>query len=191
MLQVSTKLYSTVLAKIDQLRGKDNRSEYIDKMLVFFEVSGANPNSLQTHPTVKLLNEVERIIKIMKAQEKTILEAIKGLKGNDLTSIAAQSTVEGITVEQLQEITLINDRLKDQLENELRKNRELIEKVNNLEHQTDQENGTPGAVNTQGIREAVKWLMDNGKPNSFSKELSFPKTVIEDFSNRIISYLNT
>lgn len=78
MIGVSEPIY-------DRLRDKkkgDSFDTYISKMLSFFAETETDPNNTKSIPTLEINKNIERVIKILKAQEKLYKEKFDALSKN-------------------------------------------------------------------------------------------------------------
>lgn len=111
-IRVSVATYN----KLQERKGEMSFEEYISCMLRFFSETETDPRQIKMHPTMHLMKEFERLIKISKAQEKTYfkeilsgvkhLESIFGTASNVLNSEVDVTTLEssGMSVSQLEKM---------------------------------------------------------------------------------------
>lgn len=111
-IRVSVATYN----KLQERKGEMSFEEYISCMLRFFSETETDPRQIKMHPTMHLMKEFERLIKINKAQEKTYLkeilstvkniESIFGTASNVLNSEVDVTTLEnsGISISQFEKI---------------------------------------------------------------------------------------
>lgn len=189
---VTTKLLTTVKAKLDKLKGDKGLSEYIEMMLTFFEVTGAKPSDFQTHPTLVLKKDVERIITIIKAQEKDIFkplyQAVQGILENGLKSsvtvgaAAAQDDDPPVTNEMIIQVADENTRLNEQLKAERQTIEKLRQEITAMKNSTS-ENG--GGDRSAEAAELFTWLKSQIKKNSFTPDFVIPVNAYNAFAERL------
>lgn len=189
---VTTKLLTTVKAKLDKLKGDKGLSEYIETMLTFFEVTGAKPSDFQTHPTLVLKKDVERIITIIKAQEKDIFKPLyqavqsimeNGLKASVTVGAAiAQDDDPPVTNEMIIQVADENSRLNEQLKTERHTVEKLRKEIEDLK-KTTSENG--GEDRSGEAAELFTWLKSQMKKNSFSSDFVIPQNTYNVFAERL------
>lgn len=191
---VTTKLLTTVKAKLDKLKGDKGLSEYIEMMLAFFEVTGAKPSDFQTHPTLVLKKDVERIITIIKAQEKDILkplfQAMQSIIENGLkTSVTAEAGTRGgeqdndppVTNEMIIQVADENTRLNELLDKE----RQTGEKLRKEIEQLKQTANSGGENRNAEAAELFTWLKSQMKKNSFTPDYVISGNTYNVFAERL------
>jgi hypothetical protein len=190
----STKLIPEVKAKLLNRLGNLSISDYIDQMMTFFDVTGAKPSDFQTHPTIQLKKDIERIISIQKAQEKgifgqilTILQDLK--KGVDISPVSqtvpAGDGQQEITEEMIIAVSAENDRLQTDLQHEKDTTVKLNEKIRKLEQEIGQAKVDGGSQNGEAA-DLFVWLKNNTKKSTFGNDdWIIPGSVMKGFTERM------
>lgn len=186
----SIKVKPTVYARLTEAKkSTDTYNDYIEKCLTFFDVTGARPEQLQSHPTLKVLDTLDDIKKIVRSIETKKIDPLIDL-------VKAGRVVSGVTVDQLEEVSSINENLQNDLKKEKEKTTELQRKYDKLvgEKAAGQEGeaatiSAEQGVDVAGIRAALKWLNDSARKNNISNDLIISRTALSEFFEKMESYL--
>ncbi|TWF31740.1 hypothetical protein FHW36_11834 [Chitinophaga polysaccharea] len=201
----TTKLEVTLKTRLDKDRGKVGLNDYIVSMVTFFDVTGAKPTDFQTHPTIQLRKDIDRVIAIQKAQEKdykdsfkTILTEIREGK-NERFSSAAQLSVPieqsanlPATGQPIDDETLLKlgekfEELQQQLQTERSIGSDLRREIEQLrkERQDSRINSAGGNNRTGEALELYNWLKATMKKNTFNDDYIISKSAYQAFIERI------
>lgn len=133
------KLDDVVKSRLDKLKGKSTYNDYIEKMVVYFEITRIAPESSFIPPSEEVKKQASRIIEVVRGIEKkqsVQLEAIR----NSLQGIGSLPMTENdyISVEEAQELVNRyksleeeNHKLKDENKRLQMTNGKAIVQVNN------------------------------------------------------------
>src|ERR1044071_56364 len=117
------KITTVVYTELDQAKGKETYSAYISLMLAYFKTTGIHPRSLLKNPLEDISKGFDRVISVLKSQEKTklnpILETIKqvqfsGSLPHDQAEFITKEAAETLT-KQAHEVAVMNEKLAKEL----------------------------------------------------------------------------
>ena len=183
------RLSESTYGRLKMAKQQDSFNDYVEKMLNYFAITQVNPESVQQHPIALLKSEIDRIIKILKSQEKRyvgFLQIIKDKTTNTETQNTENDNVVGndLTVEELSELTQLVDSQKTELI-ELRKlNQKLTTENTSLKLQPEQSGEN---FNKKAIMEAVETLKAIAQPFRLAEgKIAIEKTEFNALLERIL-----
>lgn len=184
----SVKLIASVYARLMLAKGNDTLSDYLEKMLTFFDVSGARPGDFQTHPSLQLKKDIDRSIAVLKAIEKDRLVPIHAAVKLMLESINAgpviaskHSNEDMPSIEDIEALVIRNKELAEQLHI-------TKEKVANLEvdNRKLKEKPVLGSVDVSRAKSLVDFLESRfTKPKFSSEEYLVKKETWQQFRSSL------
>lgn len=80
MKQKMVALSELTYYKLKERKKTDSFDGFIGKMLTFFAETETDPSQIKTHPTIEIKKDIERVIRIIKAQEKEYFSGIKEIR---------------------------------------------------------------------------------------------------------------
>lgn len=177
---------------------KKNRTmdELVSSMMRYFEYTNYDPFALHKNPTMDFYSDfskdIERLIKIIKAQEKDIFkpmyEILKDVSIGKNLSTQTEKTNE-VSLDELQLIVENNQNLEENIK-ELEAKIEKLQRENtNLKINSNSDNSS--SIDKEVIHQAAKAIMDNCKSNRFEEgQLSIPRKTLESYLKRITDQLD-
>lgn len=67
---ITIKILREVKSRLDIQKKSKSYSVYINDMVLYFDALNISPDSFSTHPSIEIKNDIERVIKIIRAIEK-------------------------------------------------------------------------------------------------------------------------
>lgn len=168
-------------------------NDYVGVMLNYFGVTNIAPESCQTHPAIESKKDIDRVIRILKSQEKITLkyfdkfeEILERLDGENGVVFEAQREgvdVDTLTDEELGEYV----KMKEALEDDNVKLRREVEKLNiEKDKLTLELRGKSGGMNAEVIRQCVDGLRASAQRIRTAEDhLQMPKSDFEAYLKRI------
>lgn len=185
MEQTTTiRIPSIIKARLEKAKGRKTHAEYIDAMLNYFEITNIEPSSIRTHPGIETINRIESVIKILKNIEKTKIDPILRLLNDRVpTSDVGEQIVEGVTVDQLNQVLAKNEDLENQVKT-------LKEELSNA-HLNLLSNANSSSVSSNSeLLELLESLLNvsNYKSLSNTNDLVISSQTVEAFRKRLAMF---
>jgi len=168
----------------------------IHAMVEYFLVTGYDPFMAKNNPTMDMKKEVDRLIKIVKAQEKDYFkpmrEMLNNVTGNGSIEIQSMtgeqqknvSLPEGVSLEELQAIVERNQSLEEE-------NKTLLDDFDNLRIENEKlklkKSDTAGSnINSEVIEQSLQAILTAAKPNRLNPGLlAIDSNTLNSFVDRI------
>lgn len=174
-------VHTTTKAKLDRVMGNESYNDFILTVLNFQEVTGTDFKNVQAYPSVIMVNELTRLIKIVKAFERDkvdpLMDALgvlplpakgagRNRKVTNVPGISAPGTSdEALAIELAEQVAAKNAKLEVEL-------RDATLKIQELEARKplQQIQIAPESIDIKEAEQLIAKLEESATKNRFNQE---------------------